>query len=132
MYAITSMLCACAVASGLWFAVARPGPAPAPQQGNPDRQVTGKVLEVWVSAPGRVQFRLQGTDDKGKAVALWFETPADKDINTLFENLALGVVRQSIERGTDLTVQAKDSSGDDGTVLAKAFEVVRLGFRVTN
>lgn len=132
MYAITSMLCGCAVASGLWFLVPRPEAMPATQGGTVDRQLTGKVIELWVSSPGRVQFRVQGTDEKGKALTSWFETPADKDLNTLFENLTLSVVRHSLERGVDLNVQAKDSSGDDGSVPTKAFDVIRVGLRFTN
>jgi hypothetical protein len=122
------------MAAGLWCVV--PASAVlAPQdkeKAHPDRLATGKVIELWTSAPGRVQFRLLSKDDKGKELTTWFTTPADKDINTLFENLALDVVRHSIEHGMDLNVEAKDTSGADGSVPTKAYDVRRIGLRFTN
>jgi hypothetical protein len=91
---------------------------------------SGTIGEWWVAAPGRVQFQLVGAgrDIKdGKTPDLWFDTPADKDLNTLFENLVLDTVAYAHQKGVPVTVEAKHSSGDDGTTAAKAFDVIRVG-----
>src|SRR5688572_1314258 len=57
-----------------------------PAKGSDTPRYTGHVGEWWVAAPGRVQFQVLGSgrDVKdGKHPDLWFETPADKDMNTL-------------------------------------------------
>lgn len=107
----------------------------APAAQNPskpaDAQVhTGQVGEWWVTAPGRVQFRIVGSGSvskDGKQGDLWFETPADKDSNTLFENLVLDVVMHAYQNGLAISVVAKNSSGDDGSEAAKAFDIERVG-----
>jgi len=102
-----------------------------PAKGSDTPRYTGHVGEWWVAAPGRVQFQLLGTgrDVKdGKQPDLWFETPADKDMNTLFENLVLDVLMQSVGKNLPLTVEAKNSSGDDGSTHEKAFDILRVGF----
>ena len=134
MQGLINLLCACGMAAGLWCAVpAAAGPVPQEKEkGRADRLATGKVIELWTSAPGRVQFRLQAKDEKGKDNTIWFTTPADNDINTLFENLALGVIRHALEHGIDLNVEAKDTSGADGSVPTKAYDVRRLGLRFGN
>lgn len=126
MNLLTPLLCGAAAFGCLTVFPEGSRPLP-PQQGEPDLQITGTVEELWASSPGHVQLRVNGTDQDGKVRMLWFETPADKDINTLFENLALGVVRQALDSKLQLTVQAKKSSGDDGSVATKAYDIVRLG-----
>jgi hypothetical protein len=121
-------ICVCAVLGGTFLA-AVPAPATEPFQGNPDLQLQGTVTEVWVHAKGSVAFRVHGTDAKGKVNTLWFKSPSDKDINTLAENLALSLVRQALQEGGDLMVEAKESSGDDGSTAAKAFSFIRIGVR---
>jgi len=112
--------------------------SPAPRAQNPTKAndpptYTGMVGEWWVAAPGRVQFQLIGSarDSKdgkeAKHPDLWFDTPADKDINTLFEDLVLTVVMHAATKGIPLVVEAKNSSGDDGSTAAKAFDVLRVG-----
>jgi hypothetical protein len=118
----------CALLGGTFLAAA-PAPSPVPFQGTPDRQMTGTVTELWVHAKGSLTFRVHGTDDKGKVNTLWFKSPSDKDINTLAENLALSLLRQALQDGTDLLVEAKESSGDDGSTAAKAFSFLRIGIR---
>lgn len=130
MNTMTTLVCGTAAVGCL--SIFAPMVAPAPPQDSVDLQYTGKVEELWVNAPGRVQFRLRGRDQEGKSKVLWFETPADKDVNTLFENLALSLIRHGLTAGVELTVQAKDSSGDDGSVATKAYDVVRLGLRLSN
>lgn len=90
---------------------------------------TGHVGEWWVAAPGRVQFQILGAGrgTKDKTADLWFETPADKDINTLFEGLVLDMILHATTKNLPVTVEAKNSSGDDGSVAAKAFDIVRVG-----
>jgi hypothetical protein len=127
VHGLINLFCGCGLAAGLWLVV------PSTQQpAKSDRLATGKVIELWTSAPGRVQFRLQSKDDKGKDATTWFTTPADKDINTLFENLALSVIRHSLEHGIELNVEAKDTSGADGSVPTKAYDVRRIGLRFAN
>lgn len=107
-----------------------------PSKGSEPPTFTGQVGEWWVAAPGRVQFQILGSgratkdgkDIKDKVADLWFETPADKDLNTLFENLVLDVLVHSTTKNLPVTVEAKNSSGDDGSVAAKAFDIVRIGF----
>ena len=110
---------------------------PAPRPPNPSRAndniYTGIVAEWWVAAPGRVQFLVVGAGREGKDGKeakhpdLWFDTPADKDVNTLYEALVLDVVMHAATKGLPLLVEAKNSSGDDGTTAAKAFDVLRVG-----
>ena len=91
---------------------------------------SGLVGEWFVAVPGRVQFQVLGSGrdlKDGKSPDLWFETPADKDINTLYENLVLDVIIHASTKGLPVVVEAKNSSGDDGSVSAKAFDVVRVG-----
>jgi hypothetical protein len=91
---------------------------------------TGTVGEWWVSSPGRVQFQLVGAgrDIKdGKNPDLWFDTPADKDLNTLFESLVLDMVMHAHTTKLPLVVEAKHSSGDDGLSAAKAWDAIRVG-----
>jgi hypothetical protein len=92
---------------------------------------TGQIGEWWVTAPGRVQFQILGSGREvkdGKVPDFWFETPADKDVNTLFENLVLDLIMHATARGLPVTVEPRNSSGDDGSVADKAFDVVRVGF----
>lgn len=96
---------------------------------DPDLNFAGKVEEIWVTALGYVQFRVRGTDENGKERLVWFDTPPDKDVNTLFENLTLELLRHAVEHQIVVNVHAKTSSGDDGSVAPKAFDVVRLGIR---
>jgi hypothetical protein len=119
----------CAAVGGLFLAAAPAPEAPLAVQGTPDRQLSGTVTEVWVHAKGSLAFRVHGTDDKGKVNTLWFKSPSDKDINTLAENLALSLIRHAIQDGAELLVEAKDSSGDDGSSAAKAFAFIRIGMR---
>jgi hypothetical protein len=104
-----------------------------PQKAEDPPPYTGMVGEWWVAAPGRVQFQLIGagreTKDgkEAKHPDLWFETPADKDLNTLYENLVLDVIQYAVTKGMPVVVEAKNSSGDDGSIAAKAFDVRRVG-----
>jgi hypothetical protein len=124
-----AIISVCAVV-GASFLAAAPGPAvPVPVQGQPERQLHGTVTELWVHSKGSLAFRVHGTDEKGKVNTLWFKSPSDKDINTLAENLALSLIRQSLQDGTELLVEAKESSGDDGSSSAKAFSFLRIGIR---
>jgi hypothetical protein len=109
-------------------------PAEAPQDKSEPLRYTGQVGEWWVAAPGRVQFQIVGSGRNvkdGKHPDLWFETPADKDVNTLFEGLVLDVVRHAVEKGAFLTVEPKNSSGDDGSTADKAFDIIRIGLAKT-
>jgi hypothetical protein len=109
------------------------GPAAAPQ--NPSKKddvptYSGLIGDWYVAVPGRVQFQLVGSgrDIKdGKTPDLWFETPADKDVNMLYENLVLDVILHASTKGLPVIVEAKNSSGDDGSVAAKAFDILRVG-----
>lgn len=103
--------------------------APAPQ-GPAELQFTGTLDELWVAAPGHVQFRLRGTGEDGEQRRIWFDTPADLDANTHFEELALSMLRHAHDGGLQVTVQAERSSGDDGSVATKAFDIVRVGLRI--
>ena len=109
--------------------VAAAPPVVAAPQGKVDIELRGAVTEVWVSSPGTVTFRVHGTDAKGKVATMWFKSPSDKDLNTLLENLALGLIRHSVTSGTELLVEAKESSGDDGSSADKAFSFLRIGMR---
>ena len=114
----------------------------APSSQNPSKEkngdgptYTGLVGDWFVAVPGRVQFQVVGSgrevkdgqEKEGKQLDLWFETPADKDINTLYENLVLDVIVQAHTKGLPVTVEAKNSSGDDGSVPGKAFDIIRVG-----
>lgn len=110
----------------------------APQNPSKDKDVptfTGMVGDWYVAVPGRVQFQIvgsgrdakEGKEKEGKQLDLWFETPADKDVNTLFEGLVLDVILFAQTKGLPLIVEAKNSSGDDGSTADKAFDVVRVG-----
>jgi hypothetical protein len=98
-------------------------------QAKAGRQFQGTVSEVWVTSPGNLEFRVAGTDEKGKSAHLWFKSPRDKDINTLLENLALSIVRHSLQDGVDLILDFKDSSTDDGSLPEKSIGFVRMGMR---
>jgi len=101
-----------------------------PSKGSETPTYTGLVGEWWVAAPGTVQFQVigSGRDDKdSKQPDLWFKTPADKDVNTLFENLVLDVILHAISKGLPVTVEAKESSGDDGVAADKGYDLVRVG-----
>ncbi len=129
MKTLAKAACVCAVLGAvLLAAVPDPGAQPA-LQGTPDHQLRGTVTELWVNAPGSLTFRVHGTDEKGKVNTLWFKSPSDKDINTLAENLALSLIRHSLTDGIELLVDAKSSSGDDGSAAAKAFSFTRIGIR---
>lgn len=91
---------------------------------------SGFVGDWYVTVPGRVQFQIvdSGRDRKdGKQPDLWFETPPDRDLNTLYEDLVLSVILHAREKGLPIVVESKRSSGDDGTTAAKAFDIVRIG-----
>lgn len=121
---------ACITLGSLTIVGFRLTPAPQNPAGNNPPTYSGTVGEWWVAVSARVQFQLigSGRDTKdGKHADLWFDTPADKDINTLFEDLVLDVVMHAASKGVPIVVEAKNSSGDDGSVPAKAFDVVRVG-----
>lgn len=96
---------------------------------------SGMVGDWFVTVPGRVQFQIvnsgrevkDGKEKENKQPDLWFETPPDKDVNLLYENMVLDVIVQATARGVPITVEAKNSSGDDGSLASKAFDVVRVG-----
>jgi hypothetical protein len=126
---VSGLLGSVSLCSLAFFAL--PAEPPVPQDKTDPVRYTGQVGEWWVAAPGRVQFQIVGSGRNvkdGKHPDLWFETPADKDVNTLFESLVLDVVKYAAEKGAFLTVEPKNSSGDDGSVAAKAFDVIRVGF----
>jgi len=112
----------------------------APQNPSKDKDkdvptYSGMVGDWYVAVPGRVQFQVVGSgreikdgkEKENKQPDLWFETPADKDVNLLYENMVLDVLVQATARGLPITVEAKNSSGDDGSTADKAFDVLRVG-----
>jgi hypothetical protein len=131
LHAISVLLGSISLCSLTVVAIHAEPAAQNPAKGADVPSYTGQIGDWWVSAPGRVQFQILGSG-KGvkdsKQVDLWFETPADKDLNTLFENLVLDVVVHAATKNLPVTVEAKNSSGDDGSVAAKAFDIVRVGF----
>ena len=101
-----------------------------PSKGPEVPPYTGQVGDWWIAAPGQVQFQILGSagDVKdGKQLDLWFKTPADKDVSTQFEELVLDVLLHAASKGLHVIVEAKTSSGDDGSVAAKGFDIVRVG-----
>ena len=138
---LTGMLCGSAAGSLLLLAAATLDP----QEPRPPKKVRGveatasdekvfrgTVEELWVAKLGHVQFLLRGRTPEGEQFRLWFDTPPDQDVNTLFENLALSVIRHARENDRELQVLAESSSGDDGSGPEKAFDVVRLGISFGN
>lgn len=126
MHAVTGLLCGTAALCCLY------GVAPQKEFGpikTTEKEYTGRLGGWWVEASGRVAFELYGTDKDGKEVRLWFDTPADKDVNTLLENLVLDLVLHGSTKEMALSVIARSSSGDDGSEPSKAFDVVRVGFK---
>ena len=133
---ITSIVCGGAAVCWLLPIVQNPSPnaghkpSSAPEHGmrSDYKEYRGQLGSVWVEASGRVAFELRGDGKDGKEFTLWFDTPADKDQNTLLENLVLDMVLHGADHAKPLTVVAKNSSGDDGSEPAKGFDVVRVGF----
>lgn len=126
---LAALLCTSTVVGCLWLATPSSSPPALVVQDPPHHELSGQVLEWWAVAPGHLQFRIRGSNPDGKGEELWFRTPADKDMNTLFENEALDLIHFAVAQKRDLTVQSRRSSSDDGSTPDKACRVVRIGLR---